>query len=123
MELAVALSPRDWMLITLVGLGPLGAAFFLWDKALKLGDPRHIAILSYLTPLLSTAMLVGVRIGISTARVPIRHRRIAINLRENPRFASLPARSTTRSAVQERVLGCVGHADRRSPRSKSESPV
>jgi drug/metabolite transporter (DMT)-like permease len=38
----------------------MGAAFFLWDKALKTGDARHIGILSYLTPLLSTAVLIGV---------------------------------------------------------------
>lgn len=59
-EPAVSLSLRDWVLVTLIGLGPMGASFFLWDKALKLGDPRHIGILSYLTPLLSTAMLTVV---------------------------------------------------------------
>ena len=42
----------------LAGLGPLGGAFLLWDKALKLGDPRQIGILSYLTPLSSTAVLM-----------------------------------------------------------------
>jgi len=57
MEPAVALSTQDMLLITVIGLGPMGAAFFLWDKALKWGDARHIGILSYLTPLLSTAML------------------------------------------------------------------
>lgn len=60
MEPAVHLSARDWTLITIIGLGPMGAAFFLWDKALKTGDARHIGILSYLTPLLSTAMLITV---------------------------------------------------------------
>ena len=40
------------------GLGPLGAAFFLWDKALKRGDPRQIGILSYITPLASTVLLM-----------------------------------------------------------------
>lgn len=60
MEPAVQLTLRDWSLIVIIGLGPLGAAFFLWDKALKLGDARHIGILSYLTPLLSTAMLITV---------------------------------------------------------------
>ncbi len=60
LEPAVALSPRDWLLIAMMGLGPLGAAFFLWDKALKLGDARHIGILSYLTPLASTALLLVV---------------------------------------------------------------
>ncbi len=44
----------------LLGLGPLGAAFLLWDKALKLGDVRHVGLLSYLTPLASTVMLMQV---------------------------------------------------------------
>lgn len=56
----MALSNRDWLLILLMGLGPLGAAFFLWDKALKLGDARQIGILSYFTPLGSTALLMVV---------------------------------------------------------------
>ena len=60
LEPAIQLSGNDWMLIVLMGLGPLGAAFFLWDKALKLGDARHIGILSYLTPLTSTMMLLAV---------------------------------------------------------------
>lgn len=58
LEQPVDLSPRDWLLIAVMGFGPLGAAFFLWDKALKGGDARHIGILSYLTPLASTALLV-----------------------------------------------------------------
>lgn len=58
LEPQVLLSPQDWLLVTVMGLGPLGAAFFLWDKALKLGDARQIGILSYLTPLASTALLV-----------------------------------------------------------------
>ena len=60
MEPSVDLSLRDWALIGVMGLGPMGAAFFLWDKALKTGDARHIGILSYLTPLLSTALLMWV---------------------------------------------------------------
>ena len=58
LEPAATLSAKDWGLLALMGLGPLGAAFFLWDKALKAGDPRTIGILSYLTPLASTALLV-----------------------------------------------------------------
>ena len=60
LEPAVALQPRDWALLAVLGLGPLGASFFMWDKALKLGDARHIGILSYLTPLASTALLIVV---------------------------------------------------------------
>jgi len=63
LEAPVALQAGDWMLIAVMGLGPLGAAFFLWDRALKLGDPRQIGILSYLTPLLSTGLLVLVSGG------------------------------------------------------------
>jgi len=58
LEPVVALSLRDAGLLAVMGLGPLGAAFFLWDKALKLGDPRHIGLLSYFTPLASTALLM-----------------------------------------------------------------
>jgi drug/metabolite transporter (DMT)-like permease len=60
LEPAVELSARDGLLIVIMGLGPMGAAFFLWDKALKTGDARLIGILSYLTPLLSTALLIAV---------------------------------------------------------------
>ena len=58
LEAPVALSVRDGVLIALTGLGPLGAAFFLWDMALKRGDARQIGILSYITPLASTALLM-----------------------------------------------------------------
>lgn len=60
LEPAVSLSAQDWGLLALLGLGPLGASFFLWDQALKLGDARHIGILSYLTPLASTTLLMVV---------------------------------------------------------------
>lgn len=60
LEPAATLAPRDWLLLAVMGLGPLGASFFLWDKALKLGDARHIGILSYITPLASTALLMVV---------------------------------------------------------------
>jgi len=52
------LDPRDWINLILLGLGPLGFAFFTWDAALKRGDPRVIGALTYLTPLLSTLILV-----------------------------------------------------------------
>jgi drug/metabolite transporter (DMT)-like permease len=58
-ELAVTLSLRDAVLLAAIGLGPLGGAFYLWDKALKLGDARQIGLLSYLAPLASTVLLMG----------------------------------------------------------------
>ncbi|MDH6170658.1 drug/metabolite transporter (DMT)-like permease [Variovorax boronicumulans] len=60
LEPPVALSTRDWLLVALCGLGPLGAAFFVWDMALKRGDARQIGILSYITPLASTSLLLAV---------------------------------------------------------------
>lgn len=58
LEPAADLSGRDWLMLMVLGLGPLGAAFFLWDKALKVGDVRQIGVLSYLTPLASTVLLL-----------------------------------------------------------------
>ena len=58
LEPSVSLSARDIALIAALGLGPLGGAFFLWDAALKLGDARQIGVLAYLTPLLSTLILL-----------------------------------------------------------------
>ena len=60
LEPSVALSAKDWLLVALCGLGPLGAAFFVWDMALKRGDARQIGVLSYITPLASTALLLAV---------------------------------------------------------------
>jgi len=61
LETPVALTGQDAALIALLGLGPLGGAFFLWDAALKRGDPRQIGVLSFLTPLLSTLTLLALR--------------------------------------------------------------
>jgi drug/metabolite transporter (DMT)-like permease len=57
----------DVPLLLLLGLGPMGAAFYLWDRALGEGDPRIIGTLAYLTPLLSTLLLTafgGGRLGL-----------------------------------------------------------
>lgn len=61
LESPVQLTGQDWLLMALLGLGPLGGAFFLWDAALKRGDAQQIGVLSFLTPLLSTLVLLGVR--------------------------------------------------------------
>ncbi|MCX8114649.1 MAG: DMT family transporter, partial [Burkholderiaceae bacterium] len=52
-------SAREWLLIGALALGPMGAAFFLWDAALKRGDARAIGALSFLTPLASTLLLIA----------------------------------------------------------------
>ncbi len=60
LEPRASLSMAQWELLAVLGLGPLGGAFFLWDAALKRGDPRRIGLLAFLTPLLSTALLMAV---------------------------------------------------------------
>jgi drug/metabolite transporter (DMT)-like permease len=51
-------SGTDWILLVLMGTGPMGLAFFTWSAALRRGDPRVIGALSYLTPLASTLLLI-----------------------------------------------------------------
>lgn len=58
LEPAVTMNLREWLLMALLGLGPLGAAFFLWDAALKRGQAQQIGLLSFATPLLSTLLLL-----------------------------------------------------------------
>ena len=60
-EPSVQPSTTDWLLVAAMGLGPLGGAFFLWDAALKRGNAQHIGLLSFLTPLLSTILLLWLR--------------------------------------------------------------
>jgi drug/metabolite transporter (DMT)-like permease len=62
-EPAASISSGDWVLLAVLGAGPLGGDFYLWDAALKIGDPRRIGLLAFLTPLLSTALLVFVSGG------------------------------------------------------------
>jgi drug/metabolite transporter (DMT)-like permease len=47
-----------WMALLLLGLGPVGAAFFAWDHGVKRGDIRALAGFSYATPLASTGLLL-----------------------------------------------------------------
>ena len=47
----------------------MGIAFYLWDVAMKRGDPRVVGTLAYATPILSTALL-----ALSTGPRAERHR-------------------------------------------------
>jgi drug/metabolite transporter (DMT)-like permease len=48
----------QWLAITALGVGPVGAAFYTWDIGMKRGDIRVLGAASYATPLLSTAFLI-----------------------------------------------------------------
>ncbi len=51
--------PDAMVLLTVLvlGIGPVGAAFFLWDLGMKRGDPRLLGTLAYATPVVSTLLL------------------------------------------------------------------
>lgn len=57
LEPKVSWDGHTGLLLVLLGVGPMGGAFFLWDAALKRGDARAIGSLAYLTPFLSTVLL------------------------------------------------------------------
>ena len=57
-EQSVLPTTLQWGALALMGLGPVGAAFLLWDHGTKHGDIALLGSLSYLAPLLSTLLLV-----------------------------------------------------------------
>jgi drug/metabolite transporter (DMT)-like permease len=52
-------SAGGWLAVALLGLGPVGLAFFLWDVGVKRGDIQLLGVASYAAPLLSTLALVA----------------------------------------------------------------
>ncbi|MBB3936492.1 aromatic amino acid exporter YddG [Aureimonas phyllosphaerae] len=50
---------EEWAAIVLLGLLPVGAAFFSWDIGVKRGDIQLLGAASYLAPILSTLALVA----------------------------------------------------------------
>jgi drug/metabolite transporter (DMT)-like permease len=58
-EQTIAPTASQWTVLVLMGIGPVGAAFWLWDHGTKRGDIALLGSLSYLAPLLSTLLLVA----------------------------------------------------------------
>ena len=48
----------EWAAILVLGLGPVGVAFFVWDYGVKHGDIKALGACSYASPLLSTILLI-----------------------------------------------------------------
>jgi drug/metabolite transporter (DMT)-like permease len=48
----------QWLAVVLLGIGPVGLAFYVWDIGVKHGDIRLLGVGSYAAPLLSTLALV-----------------------------------------------------------------
>jgi drug/metabolite transporter (DMT)-like permease len=61
----------QWLAITALGIGPVGAAFYAWDIGMKRGDIRVLGAASYATPLLSTAFLIVAGFAKPSANIAI----------------------------------------------------
>jgi drug/metabolite transporter (DMT)-like permease len=48
----------QWATIVAMAIGPVGTAFWLWDRGTKHGDIVLLGTLSYAAPLLSTGLLL-----------------------------------------------------------------
>jgi drug/metabolite transporter (DMT)-like permease len=64
-------TPAQWLAISALGVGPVGAAFYAWDIGMKRGDIRVLGAASYATPLLSTAFLILAGFAKPTASIAI----------------------------------------------------
>ena len=48
----------QWLAVVVLGVGPLGAAFYCWDIGVKRGDIGFLGVAAYATPVISTLLLV-----------------------------------------------------------------
>ena len=51
-------SGAGWLAVLALGLGPVGAAFYLWDHGTKRGDLRILGASAYAAPLIGTLLLL-----------------------------------------------------------------
>lgn len=65
-EIWVSPSLSQWGAILALGLGPVGAAFFVWDYGTKHGDIQILGVASYGAPLLSTCFLIAFGKAVAT---------------------------------------------------------
>ncbi len=52
-------SQQQWMALAILGAGPTGIAFLLWDIGMKRGNVTYLGTLAYASPVLSTLLLVA----------------------------------------------------------------
>lgn len=58
LETTVVPNPLQALAVLLLGLGPVGAAFFAWDHGTKHGNIQALGAFSYAAPLISTGILI-----------------------------------------------------------------
>lgn len=57
------LTKRDVAVVLLLGLGPAGGAFFLWDIGMRRGDAALLGVMGYSAPVLSTLLMITLGMG------------------------------------------------------------
>ena len=65
------LSSSLWFGVVLLGIGPVGIAFVVWDHGMKHGNVALLGSLSYLAPVISTCLLLVWADGVLTASMAI----------------------------------------------------
>jgi drug/metabolite transporter (DMT)-like permease len=60
-----------WTSLALLGAGPVGLAFYVWDVGVKHGDIQILGVASYAAPLLSTLVLVAAGKAPASTRLAI----------------------------------------------------
>ena len=58
-----------WLAIAALGLGPVGAAFYLWDFGTRRGDLRILGASAYAAPLIGTVILVLLGVAPASLRL------------------------------------------------------
>jgi drug/metabolite transporter (DMT)-like permease len=84
--------PAAWSAVLALGLGPVGAAFYVWDVGVKRGDIQLLGVAAYAAPLLSVIALVGA--GIVPATVTLAAAAVLVAA-----GAALAARASARSVT------------------------
>lgn len=62
---------EQWLAVLVLGLGPVGAAFFVWDYGCKHGHIRALGAMAYGVPLISNGLLIVFGRGELTWRVVV----------------------------------------------------
>ena len=56
---------QTWIALLLLGLGPVGGAFMLWDIGMKKGNIPLLGVLAYASPVISTGLLVALGLAMA----------------------------------------------------------
>jgi len=68
----------SWAALALLGLGPVGLAFYIWDIGVKGGNIQLLGVLAYAAPVLSTLVLVAAGLAPATISLLIAAALIAL---------------------------------------------